>query len=129
VSGSAATGAGSPAGAAEIRAQHVGVGAANELVERLGEGTVGRVHHGVARAIQHEHPVGGQRLRQLPHEAALARSRLAAQQRQPTALAGLARNERPQRRELRRASDERRGRRESQWAGELLHEQMGASQI
>ncbi len=71
VSGSAATGARQPtdasgqvgkqagqlaARAAELRTEHVGVGDAGELVERLGEGTVGRVHHGVAGAVEHEHP-------------------------------------------------------------------------
>ena len=128
MSGSAATGAGSPptragrsgtqpgqlaARAAEVRTEHVGVGAANELVERLGEGTVGGLHHGVAGAVEHEHAFGGDLVRQLAHEAALARSGLAAQQREPATLARLAWNERPQRRELRRAPDERRGRGES----------------
>ena len=101
------------AGAAEVRTEYVWVGAANELLERLGEGTVGRLHHGVAGAVEHEHPFGGELVRQLPHEPALARAGLAAHQREPTTLPGLARNEHPQRRELRRATDERRGRGES----------------
>ena len=99
--------------AAEVRTEHIGVGAANELVERLGEGTVGRVHHGVAGAVEHEHAFAGDPVRQLPHKAALTRAGLAAQQCEPTTLSGLARNKDPQRRELRRAADERRGRGES----------------
>ena len=99
--------------AAEIRTEHVGVGVASELIERLGEGTVGGVHNSVAGAVEHEHPFGGDLVRQLAHEAALARSGLAAHQCEPTALPGLARKERSQRRELRRASDERRRRGET----------------
>ncbi len=69
------------ASAAEVRTEHVGVGAPSELAERLGEGTVGGLHHGVAGAVEHERSFRGERLRQLPHKATLARSGLAAQQR------------------------------------------------
>ncbi len=107
--------------AAEVRTERVGVGAASELAERLGEGSVGSLHHGVAGAVEHAHAFRGEHLRQLPHEATLAGTGLAAQQREPTTLTRLARHQRSQRRELRRAPDERRGRRESQRAGQRLH--------
>src|SRR5580700_12117272 len=42
--------------AAEIRTEHIRVGAASELIERLGEGTGGGLHYGVAGAVEHEHP-------------------------------------------------------------------------
>jgi hypothetical protein len=118
------------AGAAEVRTEQLRIGGANELIERFGEGAVGRVHHGVAGAVEHVHSFAGNLLRQLAHEAALARSGLPAQQREPAALPLLARNERPQRRELRSAADERIGGGESEGAGKLFHAQMqDASQI
>ncbi len=85
-------------GAAEVRAEHVGVGTPHELIERLREGPVGGLHDGVACAVEHEHPFRGELVREFAHEAALARSGLAAHQRQPATLSHPARGERAQRR-------------------------------
>ena len=106
---------------AEVLAQHLGIGAPRELIERVGEGAVGGSHHRVARPVEHEHPFRGDLVRQLADQAALARSGLAAHQRQPTPLAGLARHKPPQRHELSRPTDERRRRGETERAGKRVH--------
>ena len=102
----------------EVGAQHLGVGGPRELIERLGERPVGCLHHGVAGAVEDEHVLGRHLARELPHEAALAGTRLAPYERQAPALGGLAREQRAQRRELGGAPDERERRRQRQRSGQ-----------
>jgi hypothetical protein len=109
------------AGTPEIVAQHVGVGGPDEMVERLDKRTVGRLDHGVAGAVEHQHPLRGHRSGKLSHQATLSRPRLAADQRQPTPLSGGVRNERMEGSELCPSADERRGPGQAQRAGKCLH--------
>ena len=112
-----------PARAPELRAQDVRVRGPHELAERLHERAVRRAHHRVARADQHEHALLRDLLDELAHEPALPGAGLAADERDPPALARRVRNERAQRHELARAADERRRSEKEIWLGH------GSSQI
>ncbi len=93
-----------------------------ELVERLDERPVGRAHHGVAGAVEHEQAVARRLGGELAHEPALARSRLAAEQRDAAALAVGTRNQRAEPLQLRGATDERERRGDAQGAGQGTHQ-------
>ena len=77
---------------------------AHELVQRVGERTVGASHLRVACAVEHGGAGRGSLARELVHEPALARSRLAADEREAESLPVGARREGAQRRQLSRAS-------------------------
>ncbi len=94
------------------------VGRADEQVERLRERPVRRPHDGVAGAVEHERASGGRLMRELPNEPALPRAGLAADERDPPALAGRPGHQRPERRELARPAHEREGRPQPERAGE-----------
>ncbi len=122
VSGSAAIGGGRPltrvaevrqqarqltARRAEILAQELLIGAADELLECIGDRSVGRVDHGVAGAVEDEHPIVRDLVRELADQTALARPGLTTEQRDPPPLAGRPGNQRPQPGQLRQPPDER----------------------
>jgi FAD/FMN-containing dehydrogenase len=93
----------------------------HEVLERLDERAVGRVHDRVARAVEHERAAPGGLRGELAHEAALARAGLAADERHAPALVVGGGQERPQRLELGGAADEGEAGREAEWAGEGVH--------
>ena len=105
------------AGAADGGAQLGRVKRADELLERLDERAVRRAHVGVAAAVEHERALGGGLGGELAHEPALAGPRLAAEQDDAAAGVFGPRHQLAQRRQLRRASDERERRREAKGAG------------
>ena len=103
VSGSAATGGGAssptrsgrsgssrasspPSGPRSPRAASPASISADELVERLDERPVRAPHDRVAGAVEHQRAVCRGLVGELAHQAALARSRLAADQREPEPL-------------------------------------------
>ena len=128
VSGSALTGCGSSpdplrqvgeqprqlaARGAQRGPQLGGLDLTRQVIERLDERPVRRVHDRVAAAVEHERAGAGRLACELAHQAALARAGLAAQQDDPPALALRHRHERAQRLQLGRAADERKRRREA----------------
>ena len=106
---------------AQRDAQLGGVDDARGVLERLDERPVRRGHDCVAGAVEDQHARRGRLARELAHQAALARAGLAAEQDDTAALALGHRHERPQRLELRRASDEGERRGEAQGTWELVH--------
>jgi hypothetical protein len=106
---------------AERRTQLVRLDRPRQAVERLHERTVRSAHHLVAGAVQDEH-AGARRVDcELAHEPALAGAGLAADEDDAALLAGGRGHERAEELELGRASDERRGRRETERAEEIGH--------
>ncbi len=107
------------AGAAEVGPEGVRVARADEPVERVDERPVRRVDGRVAGPVQDEDALGGRLAGELSHQAALARSRLAAEQRRPATVALEPRQQRTQGAELARPSGEREGRGEAErsWEG------------
>jgi hypothetical protein len=95
-----------------------------QIAERLHERAVGRTHHRVARAVEDERAAARRVGRELAHEPALARARLAADERDPPALASRPRDERAQRHQLARAPYEREPRAEAQRSGQRAHSQI-----
>ena len=75
-----------PARRADAGAQRFRVGRPDEPLDRLHERPVRRPHDRVAGAVEHKNTVGCDLPRKLPHEAALARPGLAADERDPTPL-------------------------------------------
>ena len=106
---------------AERPAQLVGIGGSREVVERFDERPVRRAHDGVARAVEDERAVAGGLGGELPHEPALARPRLAAEQDDPAPFPFGPRHQGAERLELARAPDERERRGESKRAGQVGH--------
>ena len=90
----------------EVVPERVDVAPAHELLECLHERPVRRPHHRVARAVENDDPVRGCLPGELADETALARARLAADQRDPAALGRQVRHERPEGRELTSPADE-----------------------
>ena len=86
------------------------LGDADEAIERLDEGPVGRPHDRVAGAIEDQRPLGGGPGGELAGEAALPGSGLTGQQCDTPTLPLRPRHQGPQPLQLRRAPDERRGR-------------------
>jgi hypothetical protein len=82
------------------------------------------VHDRVAGAVEHEGTALGRLGRELAHEPALAGARLAADQRDASALAVRPWNQRPEHRQLTRAPDERERRPQAQRARERRHSQI-----
>ena len=82
-------------------------------------GGLGTVDDGVAGAVEDERPLPGGLVGELAHEPALARPRLAAQERDPAPLAPGPRHQGAQERQLAGPADEGEGRRQAQRAGEL----------
>ena len=109
-----------PAGGAERVPQLGRLEHAREVVERLDERPVGRAHHRVAGAVEHERAAPGRLEGELAHEAALARAGLAAEEGDPPALVLPRRHERPERGQLGRAPDERERRRGAQRPREVV---------
>jgi hypothetical protein len=91
----------------EVVAEAGRIDAANQPVERLGERPVRRRDDGVAGPVQDERAARGRLLGELTHEPALPGAGLTGDERDPPALAGRPRHERPQRRELARTAHER----------------------
>ena len=94
----------------------------DEAFERLHDRPVRGAHDGIAGAEQDEHVLGRERVRDFAYEPALPRSRLARHERRPAPLALRAGQERPQRRQLARASGEGERRREAEWTGKRRHD-------
>ncbi len=109
------------AATAERRSELLRVDGPDELVEGVDERSVRRANHRVAGAGEHEHSLGRRLGGQLPHEPALARSGLAAEQHDTPALALAPRDQRPQLLELDHAADERERRGWTERTGECLH--------
>jgi hypothetical protein len=107
------------AGRAERGLQLLRVDLAGEVVERLHERPVRRVHDRVARAVEHERAAGRRLAGELAHEPALARARLAADDHHPAALPLRPGHQAAERGQLARAPDERERRRVGQGSGEL----------
>ena len=107
------------AAGAQVSPQVLGIRDPGQMVERLRDGLVGEAHDRVARAVQHQHPVRGGVLGELPHEPALARPGLSADEGDAPALTACARQERAQERQLPGTADERKRRREPEGSGEL----------
>ena len=94
---------------------------ARELVERLDERPVRGAHEGVARAVQDEDSVLRGLAGELAHEATLARTCRAADQRDSASLALGPRNQPAEQLELGRTPDEREGRAETKRPRKLVH--------
>ena len=109
---------------APSHAQLVGPHRPRQLVERLDERPVGRVHHGVARAVEHERAVARGLGGELAHEPALAGAGLAADQDRSAAFAGGARHEQAQPLELGGTADERERRGDAERPEQVRHDQI-----
>ena len=99
-------------------------GAGAQLAERLHERAVRRMDDGVARPVEDVRAALGRLAGELAHEPALPRARLAADERDPAALARRPRDERAQRHELALAPHEGEPRAEAQRAGQRAHSQI-----
>jgi hypothetical protein len=93
----------------------------NPLLERGHERPVGRRHNRIAFTVKDECAISGGRGRKLPHQAALARPRLAAEQHHPATLALLSRQQRAQHFELDRAANEGKRRRDAERGRKIVH--------
>jgi hypothetical protein len=94
--------------------QLCGIGFTREVVECLDEWAIRGADHGVAGPVERQGSIGGGLSRELAHETALPRSRLAAEQHHPGSLALGVRHRGSQRLELGHAADERE-RRDQTW--------------
>ena len=101
----------------EVLPQHLGLGVPYEVLEGGRERAVGRADDRVAVAVQHRRPLVGELTRQLPHETALPRARVAGDERRAAAFARAAGKEGPQRRKLLRPPGEGERGREPERAG------------
>ena len=101
----------------EVRAQRVRIGVAHEVLECRRERPVGRADGGVAVAVEHRCALGGDLAGELAHEPALAGAGLAGEKRRAAPFPGGTGQERPERRELPRASCERERRSQAKRAG------------
>ena len=95
------------AAGAERGAQLRRLGYAHQAFERLDERPVGRAHHRVAGAVEHERPFDRDLAGELARQAALAGARLAREQHHAAPLAFGSRHQRPELLQLGRAPDER----------------------
>ena len=117
-----------PAAGAEVGAQALGRQLAHGPVERLDERPERGRDDGVARTVEHGRARIVRAPRELAHEPALARPRLAADQDQPALLRGRPREQPVERLELRLPADERQRRLGSQRAGQRRRRLQGHDQ-
>ena len=108
------------AAGADGGAQLLGLGGTRQLVERVDERSVRVPHLGVAGAVEHKYAVPRRLAGELPHEPALPRAGLAAEQDYPSALPLGARQECPEPLQLGRAPNERKRRGEAERAWKIV---------
>ena len=104
---------------ADRGSQLIDLGYPHQPIEHLDEGPVGRLHHGVAAAVEDQRPVDCGLAGELTCQAALAGTRLAGEQRHPAALARGLWDQAPKLLQLGRAADERGGRSRAERAREV----------
>ena len=109
------------ASGAERRPQLGRIGDPRQVVECLDERPVRRPHDSVAGAVEDECALSRRLAGELPDKPALARTRFAAEQHDPAALAVGPRHQRAQQLQLGRATDEREGRGEAKRGRKIVH--------
>jgi hypothetical protein len=115
------------AGGAEIGPERLRVARPHERVERLHERPVRSLDDRVAGAVEHQRSARRRLVGELPHEPALAGAGLSADEGEAQAVTVRRRDQRPQGRQLARASGEGKRRGEAEWSGKREHR--GTSQI